>query len=85
MWELSQKIAEISKCKLVCNCDVQESRFRGKSIRMICRKASQYKVYFVDVENSIRGVCFLLAEKWVYQVTDISRFKDGMTVIIVIN
>ena len=39
----SEEIAEMLECRSVDNCCVQDSKFRGKVVRMICGKAAEYK------------------------------------------
>ena len=60
-------------------CCIQETRFRGKLVRMIIGKAAQYKLFWKQNEKVLGGVRIFL--EWVYEFIDISRVSDRMIVI----
>ena len=62
-------------------CSVQETRFRKKSVRIISKKAAEYKLFKIRNEKSLGGVQIFLAKKWVDEVIDICRVNYKMIVI----
>ena len=60
---------------------IQETRFKGRSVRMISGKAAEYKLFWIVNGNGLGEVEIFLAKKWVDTVIDISRVSDRMIAI----
>ena len=61
-------------------CCVQESRWNGRSCRLVTGKDSVYKFFWVGGGRSIGGVAICLAEKWVKDVSAVSEVSDRILV-----
>ena len=57
-----REIAEMLERRSVDVCCVQETRFRGMSLRMISGKAAEYKLFWIGNEGFRRSGNFLLQE-----------------------
>ena len=58
------EIVEMLELRSLDICCVQETRFRGKSVRMISGKAGEYKLFHTGNENGLGGVGSFLAKRW---------------------
>ena len=61
-------------------CCLLETRFRGKSVRAIDGKATQYKLLWIWNVKILGAVGISLAKKWVNKVTNISRVSGKIIV-----
>ena len=68
------------ECRSVDISCIQETGFRGKSVRLISRNASEYKLFWIGNAKSSGGVGIFLAKKGLDKVIDISRVCDRMVV-----
>ena len=73
------KIVEMLERRSLDICFVQETRFRGKSVKMISGNAAQYKLFWIENEMGL-GVRILLTKICVDKVNDISRVTDRIIV-----
>ena len=62
-------------------CGLQEARWRGASARLVERKDSRYKLFWVGNDKVMGGVGILLAEKWLEAIFDVKRVLDRIMLI----
>lgn len=72
----SGEIAEMLERRSVEICCVHQTRFRGKSLRMISEKAVNYKLFRIGNEKGLRGLGIFTAKKKLDKVIDTSRIRD---------
>ena len=63
---------------------VQETRFRGNSVRMINGKAAKYKLFWIGNENDLEGVGIFFVTKWIDKVIDIIQVNDRIVIKILV-
>ena len=73
----SRRIADIERRSADSWC-VQDTRSRVNSDKMIGGKAAQYQLLWTENENGLGAAGTFLAEKWVGEGIDISRFCNRM-------
>ena len=49
----SREIVEMLELRSLVTCCVQESRFRGKSVRIISGRAAEYKLFWIGDEMGL--------------------------------
>ena len=75
------EIVEMLELRSLDICCVQETRFRGKSVRMISGKAGENKLFHMGNEKGLGGVGSFLAKRWEDKIIDVSRVSDSMIAI----
>ena len=80
----SREIVQLLERRSVDICCVQETIFKGRSVRMISGKASDYKLFWIENETGSGGAGIFLAKRWVDKVIVISRGSDRMIVVTVL-
>ena len=76
----SGEVAEFLERRDIDLCCVQETRWRGKSVRMVEGKQARYKIFWIGNSKGTGGVGIFLAEKWVEKVSDIKRVSDRIMI-----
>ena len=62
-------------------CCIQEVRGRGVSARLITRKNSEYKMYWVGNNLGLGGAGILVAGKWIDKIFDVKFLNDRLMMI----
>ena len=62
-------------------CWVQEIRWKGASARLITRKNSEYKMYWVGNNLGLSGVGILVAGKWIDKIFHVKCINDRLMMI----
>ena len=62
-------------------CCIQEVRGRGVSARLITRKNSEYKMYWVGNNLGLGGAGILVAGKWIDKIFDVKFLNDRLIMI----
>ena len=76
----SGEVAEFLERRDIDLCCVQETRWRGKSVRIVEGKQARYKIFWIGNSKGTGGVGIFLAEKWVEKVIDIKRVSDRIMI-----
>ena len=76
-WKFARRgeIVEFLEQRQVDVCCVQETRWRGKSVR-IEGKNARYKLFVMGNDNRTCGVGIFFGEKWLDAVIDVNRVSD---------
>ena len=57
-------------------CYLQETKWRGSSVRMIGGKDIRYKFFWMGNDQGTGGVGILIAEKWVEHVVEVKWVSE---------
>ena len=70
------EIVEMLEQRRVDVCCVQETRWKGASVRLLTGKQHRYTLSWVGNNEGVGGVGILLAEKWIGKVIEVVRVCD---------
>ncbi len=72
----SEEILEVLGRRKVDICCVQETRWKGKGVRMLGGTETRYKFFWQGHRDGNDGVGLLVTEKWVDKVVEVNRVNE---------
>ena len=60
-------------------CCAQETRWKGRSARLISGKGFKFKCFWIGDNDGFGGVAILIASKWIQNVISVNRINSRLS------